>query len=61
MKKVFSKEAFIKDNIHVLGQISEIDNHALAWIHVCEGKTAGEMLKMGYLTLEEWMIEVDDK
>lgn len=62
MKKVFSKEAWIKYKIRTFGELSEIDKHSLkTWIPICEGKTAGEMMEMGYQAYEAWMIEVDDK
>lgn len=62
MKKVFSKEAWIKDNIRTFGELGENGKRSLElWIPICEGKTAGEMMEMGYQTLEAWMIEVDDK
>ena len=61
MKKVFSKEKYIKDLI-ALGfneeKIKNVNNRS--WVNKCEGLTIEEMKKMGYIVNEEWFVEVPD-
>lgn len=52
MKKVFSKEKYIKD----MGE--ESYKKYYEWVDECEGLTKEEMNELGYETFKEWMEEV---
>lgn len=65
MKKVFSKEKWIKKEILTNNfpiNKNEIDElvELLGWPNECDGLTEEEMNKLGYLTRQNWMVEVEE-
>lgn len=61
MKKVFSKEKYIKDLIALGFNEEKIEiNKNRSWVKECEGLTREEIEKMGYTVYEEWFVEVPD-
>ena len=61
MKKVFSKEKYIKDLIALGFNEEKIENiNNRSWVDNCEGLTREEIEKMGYELNEDWFVEVPD-
>lgn len=63
MEKVFSKEKFReamkKKNYFTPEQLDDICTDPDYWVKKCEGLTEEEMNKIGFATLDEWMVEVE--
>lgn len=51
MKKVFSTEKYL--------EWGKNKAHQHWWVK-CNGLTEEEMLELGYLTMEDWLVEVED-
>lgn len=61
-KKVFSKEKFLeyedcRNMFNILLAHYGEDN----WVNRCDGLTETQIATLGYLTHEDWMIEVEDE
>lgn len=65
MKKVFSKEIWVKDRLNdiyqIINDIYQKMNDNQSWINQCDGLTAEEMNELGYSTYDGWMVEVKEK
>lgn len=61
MKKVFSVKKFEESMIQKGMSKKDIESYKEAWAKKCDGLTSKEMIvKHGCLTLDKWMIEVED-
>ena len=59
IKKVFSVEKF-KNYCEMKGDSKErINQHCYFWAYKCDGLTKEEMRSLGFITRNEWMIEID--
>jgi len=61
MKKVFSLEKYTENRVEKGHDRAWVDRNINSWGKECEGLTAEEMCDIGYMTMDEWMVEVDDE
>lgn len=57
-EKVFSIQAFITDCQKKYSK-EEINYFLNSWALECDGLTKNEMLGIGYITKEDWMVETN--
>ena len=58
VKKVFSFEKWKQDML--AGGASEESLSLFTWPRRCDGLTAEEMCDMGYMTVDAWMVVVEE-
>jgi len=61
MKKVFSLEKYIEYRLACGDVWLWIELSINVWAKDCEGLTKEEMWEKGLVTMDEWMVEVDDE
>ena len=63
-KKVFSKEKWFNDILHINPELKEYIylkmNDKKSWVNECDGLTKEEMNELGRTTHDDWMVEVEE-
>lgn len=59
MEKVFSKEiwALLTDRVILEMMVSDDMLRSSSWVLKCDGLTKAKMMKLGYATIDAWLVE----